>query len=40
MNSCTVKAGNKWYVLKLERGFIDKKIPVEKEDSCSKFYIL
>lgn len=39
VNSCTIKVGNKWYVLKLERGFIDKKIPVEKGE-CSKFYTL
>lgn len=39
-NCCTVKAGKKWYVLKLKRGFIDKKIPVEKGESCSKFYML
>ena len=39
-NCCTIKAGNKWFVLKLAGGFIDKKIPVEKGESCSKFYIL
>ncbi len=27
------------FVLKLEKGFVDKKIPVKKEESCREFYI-
>lgn len=37
-NCCTIKAGNKWYALKLVSGFVDKKIPVKKGENCSEFY--